>query len=121
MYHSVPVDMGAFHSRPMTVLDVPIPQRDVVNHPTGSDVIDLDKKGEPTAVDIDALLADFQAKHTCKVCYSDFTLGTPGPRLFAFDVFEPSWPDSIQARAVMEELSARLVGWVRGRPTTNQR
>jgi hypothetical protein len=121
-YHGEPVAMNGngIHARSGLSIDTIVPSEKVINDPTGTETRDvtLGGRGEESGYDVDTLIEDFQDEYGCKVHY-DFDLKeqADGPRVFEFDVFEPSWSNDDEAKEVIDDLIERLTDWTEGYPT----
>lgn len=113
-YHGEPKKLGNVYARSGVSHDVAVESTSIVNDLEGDVVMDL-KVNLEADYSIDALIEDFQDEYGCKVSYSDPTL-QDGVKVMEFDVFEPSWPERIEAEDVIEDLTRRLVDWVHGYP-----
>lgn len=118
-HHGEPVVVngGGVRIRCGLSVDVPVAVDKVVNDPNNTVVKDSANGGKETDYDIGALIDDFQDEYGCKVNY-DFDISPPSGdvQVFAFDVFEPSWPDDDEAKDVIDDLVERLVDWAEGFP-----
>ena len=103
-YHGDPVVVNGLPTRSCCSIERPVPPEHVSYVPD-----ELEPKEFPLLQVIEA----FEAKHKCKVNFGDPTL-KEGLPTFEFDVFEPSWRNEHQAKAVVDELTWQLCDWVRG-------
>jgi hypothetical protein len=116
-YHGEPIFINGCPTRAGLSTDTPISAGRVVNDPYGIPWRDNNNGSRETDYGIDALVHDFETEYDCKVNIPD-TAHAPGePRVFEFDVFEPTWLDDGEAKDVIDDLATRLVDWAEGYPT----
>lgn len=97
-YHGPVIDVGGVPTRSSIEHVVDVGRADVVNDP-------YEKPARGRS--LDDVLATFQRLWGCKVSY----LEAPGHDR-TFDVFEPSWADEHEARAVARTLAWAVLSYV---------
>lgn len=110
----------AFYGRPVVVNGVPtrsgwfheaiVEAKDVVNDPNGNVRATKAAGGAVSDWCFDDVLDAFEAEHDCKVSFDP--MASTG--IIDLEVFEPEWDDGEEAIDVINELSDRVVDWVKG-------
>lgn len=105
-YHGEPKLLGNIPYRAGSSHDTPVLRDDIVN----------DLEDMRTDYTVDDLIEEFQDEYGCKVNYEDGGNAEDGVVVYEFDIFEPSWPEKVEAENVRDDLAKRLVEWIQGQP-----
>lgn len=116
-YHGEPVVIDGVYTRTGMSVDTPVSNELVINDPDNDVIKDLGNGGKESDHTIDHLVDDFEDEYGCMVNIPSYDPVAGEPRIFEFDIFEPSWPDADEARDVIKNLTERLTEWATGYPT----